>query len=99
MKVIKELSEMIREELEDSEQYAKCAIHYKEEDNRLAEMFLTLSKQELDHANMEHDNAVRIIRDNKTEPPESMKIVWEWEHNLLIDKTARIKYMHDIFRR
>ena len=98
MKIIKKLSEMIREEMNDAEQYAKCALKYKAEDQRLANMFYTISKQEMEHANMEHEQAVRFISESNVEAPEAMRAVWDWEHELLIDKTARIRALHDMYK-
>lgn len=91
MIMVKELCKMIREELDDAEKYAKEYALNVESDSRLAEMFKRLANAELDHANMEHTEALRLIRESGVEPPTSMKSVWEWEHELLLEKTAKIK--------
>ena len=91
MKIIAKLADMIREELNDAEEYAKCAVLNKETDERLADMFYSLSKQELEHANLEHEQAVRLIKDSDQEAPAAMLAVWEWEHEHMVDHIARIK--------
>lgn len=93
MIVIKDLCKMIREELDDAEKYAKEYVLNSENDSRLAEMFKRLALAELDHANWEHTEALRIIRESGREAPDSMKAVWDWEHELLTEKTAKIKLM------
>ena len=93
MIIIKDLCKMIREELDDAEKYAKEYILTQEKDARLADMFKRLAQSELEHANMEHNEAVRLIREYGGTPPEGMQAVWDWEHELLMEKTAKIKSM------
>lgn len=99
MKEIKMLAGMIREEMCDAEKYAKDAITYKATEPELAKMFYELSTQELTHANMEHEQAVRLIKNQKTPAPESMQAVWEWEHDNMIDDEARIRMLLDMYKK
>lgn len=93
MTVIKNLCKMIREELEDAEKYAKEYVLNSEKDGRLADMYKRLANAELEHANWEHTEAVRIIREYGMPAPESMQAVWDWEHDLMAEQQAKIRAM------
>lgn len=96
MKDIKLLSKHIREELQDAENYAKLALRYKDDDRSLSQAFEKLANQELDHAEILHAQATRLIKDKKesgTEPPASMLAVWNWEHENMIECVAKIKLL------
>lgn len=96
MKDIKILSKHIREELQDAENYAKLALHYKDDDRSLSQAFEKLAGQELDHADILHAQATRLIKDKKEtgiEPPVSMLSVWNWEHENMIECVAKIKLL------
>lgn len=96
MKEIKLLSKHIREELQDAENYAKLALRYKDDDRSLSQAFEKLAGQELDHADILHAQAARLIKDKKengTEPPASMLAVWNWEHENMIDCVSKIKIL------
>lgn len=101
MKIIEELTEMIDEEISDAEKYIKCALEKKDSMPTLAQTFFTLSNEELKHANMLHDNVVRIINEYKAkgeEVPANMQAVYDYLHKKRIDKTAKIKMMIEQFR-
>ena len=55
MKIIKQLSEYIEEELEDSEKYILKALEYKSEYPDTANTFYQLSVEEIRHMNLLHD--------------------------------------------
>ena len=96
MKEIKMLVENIREELEDAEKYAKCAAKYKDIDRELANTFYTLANEELGHMDKLHTQATRLIKAHRAEghePPAAMLAVWGWEHEKMIEHTARIKHL------
>ena len=102
MKMIAEIVEDIREELEGAEHYAKKAIQYKGMDDRLSSMYATMASQELSHVDTLHEQAVRLIQAQRAEGkevPAGMQAVWDWEHSHLMDRVARIKVLLDTARR
>ena len=50
-----------------------------------------VARQELDHCEMFHAQAVRLIRDYAKEPPESMRAIWEYEHDKIMERDAEIR--------
>lgn len=102
MKKIKCLVEDIAEELEGAEHYAKLATQHKEDDRALADVYAKLAGVELDHVNALHGQVVRIIKEYKAtsgkETPAPMQAVWDWEHEKMVDTTARIKTMLEMYR-
>lgn len=93
MIIIKQLCKMMREELNDAEKYAKEYMLNVEKDGRLADMYKRLANAELDHANWEHAEATRLIREYGGTPPEAMQAVWDWEHEQMVEQTNDIKRM------
>ena len=65
MKEIKMLANMIRDEVQDAEKYAKLAVKYQDEDHDLSEAFEKLSQQEIEHAEILHTQAARLIERKK----------------------------------
>lgn len=101
MKILAEMIESIREELEGAEHYAKLATQYKDEDRELADVYAKLANVELEHVDALHGQAVRMIKAQKAagvETPTAMQAVWDWEHGKMIDTQARIKIMLTMYR-
>lgn len=101
MKDIKCIVEFMEEEMNDAEKYARKAMHYKDTDRKLAEAYAGLSGEEIRHADILHEQAVRLIEANKASGrtvPESMKAVWDWEHDKAMDHKSRVKIMLDLYR-
>lgn len=99
MKTIKTLVENIRDELHDAEKYAKLAMEYREDYPEMADTFVTLSKQEVNHATMLHNHVDRFIRDYRAkngEPPAGMQAVYDWEHEKMIDNMAKVRVLQEM---
>lgn len=95
MKIIKKLSAMIEDELEGAEEYIKCALHEKEEDPQMADIFYALAKEEMGHMNKLHDIVVRKIREYREtdgEPPAPMQAVYDILHEMHMEKAAKIQW-------
>lgn len=91
----------IKEELNGAEHYAKRATQYKEEDQALSRDYADMASQELTHVDKLHNQAVRIIQAYRAEhgaPPEAMLAVWNWEHEAMMDHTAKVKALLSVYR-
>ena len=100
MKLIRELSDMIEDELEGACDYVKKALELKAEDKQLADTLYTLSQEEMGHVNVLHEQVVREIeeyRKSKGEPPATMLSVYEYLHKKHIDEAARIKVYQKMY--
>ena len=94
MTIIKKISEMIEEELEGAEHYAKCAVKHKDSDPTLAKTFYDISLDEMRHVTLLRDEVVKIIemhRKEHGEPPAAMMAVWEYMHERHIEQANDVK--------
>lgn len=101
MKLIEKLCEMIEEEIDDAEKYAKCAIKYKEERPTLAKTFYDLSTDELRHMKLLHGEAVAVIenyRKEKGEPPAEMLAVYNYLHEKQTERARSVKVLQEMYR-
>lgn len=96
MKEIKTLAHQIRDELDVAEEYAGCAVKLKADQPTDASAYAEMARDELDHADKLHKMAMRAIdktkKDGAAASP-AMTAVWDWEHENLIDRTAKVKTM------
>ncbi len=101
MKSIKKLTELIDEELCDSEKYARLALKYKDDKPELAAMFYSLSLEEMKHMNTLHNEVVREIaevKDSDDPRTEGMKIAYDILHEKAIEKQKGVAVMQQMYR-
>ena len=94
MKTIKEISEMIEEELEGAENYAKNACYYKEVNPELAKTFYDISLEEMRHVDILHERVVELIERHKRdhgEAPAPMQAIYDFLHQRDIEWATKIK--------
>ena len=101
MKIIEKLSNMIEDELNDAEKYAKCALKEKEERPSLAQTFYSLATDEMKHMNMLHDETVKIINDYRSQGndvPVEMQAVYDYLHKKQMERAINIKIIMESYR-
>ena len=94
MKIIKDLSCMIEDEIEDSCKYAKWALKLKDERPQLAQTFYSLSVDEMKHMDILHDEVVKVIneyRNSGQEVPADMQAVYDYVHEKQIERVHSVK--------
>lgn len=102
MKLIKELTERIEEEIDGAEEYVKEAIKLKLEHPSLAKTLYDISNQEMSHIEMLHAEVVKLIEEHRRmhgEPPAPMMAVYEYLHERHIDKVNTIKLLQAEYRK
>ena len=101
MKIIKMLSGMIEDEIEDAEKYAKKALEYKSTNRKLADVFYNLSTEEYKHMGMLHSEVVKIIdeyRKTNGEPPPAMMTLYDILHEKHIADATAVKVMQNMYQ-
>lgn len=101
MKLIKELEEMIEDEVDDIKHYAKSAIELKEAHPALAQVLYTISTQEDSHQAALHAEVVKLIEEYKRthgNPPEAMMAVYEYIHNRHIERLAEARRYQEMYK-
>ena len=91
MKEIKCLIKDMCYELNAAEHYAKHALRNKDTDKELGDVYAQIARQELEHCERFHAQAVRLIREHGGEPNEAMRAVWEYEHDKIMERDAEIR--------
>ena len=102
MKLIKELTERIEEEIDGAEEYVKEAIKLKHEHPSLAKTLYDISTQEMSHIDMLHTEVVKLIEEHRRthgEPPAPMVAVYQYLHERHIDKVNTIKLLQAEYRK
>ncbi|MBO7677210.1 MAG: hypothetical protein J6S49_06825 [Erysipelotrichaceae bacterium] len=101
MKIIKILSDKIKEEIGDARSYASMALEYKDEWPELSRTLYNISTQEMEHMNLLHNEVAAIIRkyrETKGEPPVEMMAVYDYLHKEQIEKAAEVKTLQNMYK-
>ena len=100
MKIIKCLSEKIKEELKDAEAYIDLATEWKKEQPAAADLFAELSGEEMGHVNKLHTKVSELIekyRETNGEPPAGMLAIYDYLHEQQIENAMRVKVKQKMY--
>ena len=100
MKIIKCLSELIEEELDDASKYIDLAMRWKEEQPETAVLFHELSVEEMGHVDKLHKMVAELIaayRNRMGDPPKEMQTLYDYLHEKHISKATQIKVKQGMF--
>lgn len=101
MRIIKELSEAIEDELDSAERYARDACVYKENHPELADTLYNISQEEMRHVDLLHKRVVELIeryRKENGEPPASMLAIYDFLHKRNVEWANEIRSYHARYR-
>jgi rubrerythrin len=101
MRIIKEISEAIDDELESAENYARNACVYKEDHPELAETLYNISLEEMRHVDLLHKRVVDLIeryRKEHGDPPAAMLAVYDFLHKRDIEWANEIRSYQNRYR-
>ena len=101
MKIIKVLSDKIKDELCDAKDYAEMANKYKSDYPELSRTLYTISTQEMEHMNLLHNEVTKIIakyRETNGEPPSDMLAVYDYLHNEQIEKALEVRLLQSMYK-
>lgn len=101
MKIIKCLSELIEEELNDSQKYVDLALRWKQDDPEVADLFYELSVAEMGHMDKLHTMVAKIIEEYRAdngEPPKEMMTLYEYLHEKHIAHAMEVKVKQGMYK-
>lgn len=102
MKIIRDLSEAISDEISDIKKYARWAADLKADHPNLAQVLYNISTQEDAHQAALHNEVVKLIEEHRRthgDPPPAMKALYEHEHQKHIDDLAEARMYQDVYKR
>lgn len=106
MRLIKKLSEEIKDEMQDVKKYVHLALQYKQSDEDAYNVYMQLAGEEYDHATRLHNLAVQEINKQKKklaergeQIPAIMLELWQDEHTQYVNDMAILKHEIDIAKR
>lgn len=88
---MKDLVDDMWEELEGACHYAQTAVAAKGVDAHHVSTYSEMAKQELAHFDNLHKMAVEMVSEHHDNM--HIKAIWEWEHNKMMRKAAKVKAM------
>ena len=101
MKLIKQLEELIDDEIDDVKKYAKMASEVKNDFPNLAQVLYVISTQEDGHRAAIHEEVTKIIEHHRKmhgEPPAAMMAVYEYLHKRSVERLEEARRYQEIYR-
>ncbi len=101
MTIIKCLSELIEEELDDANKYIDLAMKWRKEEPDTADLFYELSTEEMGHSEKLHEEVTELIEEYRREhgePPKEMMVLWDYLHEKHIETATRIRIKQGMYK-
>ena len=101
MRMIKELSDNIKDEIEDAHKYASRALELKDENKEIADLYCTLAQEELSHMERLHAQVVKCIeayRKDKGEPPVEMTARYNVLHEIHTSDARKVRIIIQLYK-
>ena len=101
MERLKLLFSLIDDELADSMKYGEKAMHYKDTDPAMAELFYSLSLEELKHKSMLHNQLVKEMNECIEKYPdkeESINAVYDVLNEREVEWENSVRMYHSTYR-
>ena len=101
MQIIKCLTEKIKDEIHDAEDYIDLAIKWKEEEPDAAELFYELSTEEMGHMAKLHEAVTELIgkyREEHGDPPKVMMALYTDMHEKNMNDSMRVKVKQAMYK-
>ena len=100
MKIIKVMSEKIKEELKDAEAYIDLATEWKKDQPEAADLFAELSAEEMGHVDRLHkgvSDLIMMYRETNGEPPAGMLAIYDYLHEQQIEMAMMVKVKQKMY--
>lgn len=101
MRRISTLLEQMDDELDSVREYTQCALHLKDEDKELADVYASLARTELDHHQKLYNPMTRIMANYRSEhgdlSPELQEF-YDWQRTKTLDCRAEVKVLVDSYK-
>ena len=101
MKIIKCLSTLIEEEISDAAKYIDLAMRWKSDEPDTADLFYTLSTEEMGHVDKLHKEVAELIdeyRKENGEPPKEMMVLYDFLHEKHISDATQVKVKQGMYK-
>ena len=101
MRIIKCLSEKIEDELTDAGNYIDLAMRWKTDEPETADLFYSLSLEEMGHMEKLHAAVARLIavyREKNGDPPKDMMTLYDYLHEKHIGTATQIRVKQGMYK-
>lgn len=85
------------EELNDAQKYTKCASATKADMPDVADMYMRMANQEMEHANHLHNAIDKLVRDERV--PHDLRAVWDWQNQKYMRWAEKIRMKMEMAKR
>lgn len=101
MRHVSMLLEQMDDELDGAREYAQCALHLKDEDRELADIYVSLARTELDHYQKLYNQMTRIMTNYRSEHEDmshELQEFYDWQRTKTMNCMAEVKVLVDSYK-